>query len=215
MVSIAALLSLGPTWVQAVQQRRRKIGDRTAHRLRELLARRRVLLLLDRPHAEHEARDAVVLVDLQQPLRQPHGLVDLAVLEHRREGAARAVRDCADRRATPRGSRSLPRRRRGRRPRAARPDSCPTPRRAETRAQPSAAGWSAALCGRDARPYQQGRKRRQGRPQDRNRRNHGSVNSIWRSALGAAAYIQARMTFLRPPRKNGHVSALRTRAGSH
>ena len=80
MVSIAALLSLGPTLVQADEQSCRQVGDRAAHRLRELLARRRILLLLDRPHAQHEARDAVVLVDLQQPFGQPHRLVDLAVL---------------------------------------------------------------------------------------------------------------------------------------
>ena len=88
MVSIAALLSLGPTLVQAASNvaARSVIGPRTdcASCWRAV----RVLLLLDRAHAEHEAGDAIGLVDLQQPLRQPDGFVDLAVLEHRQEGAA-------------------------------------------------------------------------------------------------------------------------------
>ena len=83
MVSIAALLSVGPTWVQADSSvaARSVIGPRTdcASCWRAIA----ILLLLDRPHAEHEAGDAVALVDLQQPLGQPHRLVDLAVLQHR------------------------------------------------------------------------------------------------------------------------------------
>ena len=48
------------------EQRRRQIGDRAAHRLREILPRQRILLLLERPHAEHEPRDAVGVIDLEQ-----------------------------------------------------------------------------------------------------------------------------------------------------
>ena len=70
------------------QQRRRQIGDRTAHRLREILPRQRILLLLERAHAEHQPRDPVVAIDLHQPVGQAAGFVDIALGQHREEGAA-------------------------------------------------------------------------------------------------------------------------------
>ena len=70
------------------QQRGGEIGDRPADRLGELPPRNRILLLLDRSHPEHEPRDAIVLVDLHHALGEPYRLVDLAVGEHRQEGAA-------------------------------------------------------------------------------------------------------------------------------
>ena len=69
------------------QQRRRQVGDRPADRLGELAARGRILLLLDRTHPEDEPRDAIVLVDLQNALGEPDRLVDLAIGQHRQEGA--------------------------------------------------------------------------------------------------------------------------------
>jgi len=73
------------------EQRRREIGDRSAHRLGQLLARRRILLLLERTHTQNEPRNAVVLVRLQDTLGKPHRLVDLAICEHRKEGHVEQV----------------------------------------------------------------------------------------------------------------------------
>ena len=196
MVSIAALLSFGPTWVQADSSAaaRSVIGPRTD--CASCWRAAAILLLLDRPNAQHEAGHAVALVDLQQPIREPHRLVDLAVLEHRHEGAAeqfRIARIAAQRHAV------VDRRRGGVAGDAgmARGQIAARNRNARERGRrlrPLAglslrAGLPACLClgtGGD-RPNQQGRKRRQGRPQDRNWRNHDSVNSIWRRAHGAAA----------------------------
>ncbi len=75
----------------AGEQRRRQIGHRAAHGLRELLARRHVLLLLDAADAEHEPGQAIGLLDLQQTFGQPNRLVDLAVLQNRGEGAAQQL----------------------------------------------------------------------------------------------------------------------------
>ena len=70
------------------QQRGGEIGDRAADRLGELRARSGILLLLDRAHAEHEPGDAIGLVDLQNAVGELDRLLDLAVGEHRQEGAA-------------------------------------------------------------------------------------------------------------------------------
>ncbi len=70
------------------EQRRRKVGDRAADRLRELAPRGRILLLLDRAHAQHQPSDAVGLVDLQDALGELDRLVNLAVGEHCEEGTA-------------------------------------------------------------------------------------------------------------------------------
>src|SRR5262249_5631732 len=68
--------------------RRCEVGDRPADRLGELAARERILLLLDRAHPEDEARDAIVLVDLQNALGEPDPLIDLSIGQYRQEGAA-------------------------------------------------------------------------------------------------------------------------------
>ena len=46
-----------------------------------------ILLLLERAHPEHEPRDAIGLVDLQNAFGELDRLVDLAVRQHRQEGA--------------------------------------------------------------------------------------------------------------------------------
>ena len=46
-----------------------------------------VFLLLERTHAEHQPGDAVVLVDLDDPVGKPHRLLDVALGQHREEGA--------------------------------------------------------------------------------------------------------------------------------
>src|SRR5262249_32540510 len=65
-----------------------EVGDRPADRLGEFAARDWILLLLDRAHPKNEPRDAIVLVDLQDPLCEPDSLVDLPIGQHRQEGAA-------------------------------------------------------------------------------------------------------------------------------
>ncbi len=84
------------------EQRRREVRDRAAHRLRQFPPCVRILLVLDRAHAEHEPRDAVGLVDLDHALGKLDRLVDLAVGQHRQEGAAEKLvvaRIAAQRRA--------------------------------------------------------------------------------------------------------------------
>ena len=68
-----------------------EIGDRAADRLGEFPARDRILLLLDRAHAEHEPGDAVGLVDLQHAFGELDRLLDLAIGQHRQEGAAKKL----------------------------------------------------------------------------------------------------------------------------
>ena len=74
------------------EQRRGQIGDRAADRLREILPRQRILLLLERAHAEHKPRDPVAAVDLHQPVGEAAGFVDIAFGQHREEGAAEQFR---------------------------------------------------------------------------------------------------------------------------
>ena len=62
-------------------------GDRPAHRLGEVLLGDGVLLLLERAHAEHQPRDAVVLVELDDLVGKPDRLLDIALRQHRQEGA--------------------------------------------------------------------------------------------------------------------------------
>ena len=57
----------------------------------------RIVLLLERANADHETGDAVGVVDLQEPVGELAGLIDIAVGEHGEEGAARADRDFSDR----------------------------------------------------------------------------------------------------------------------
>ena len=71
----------------ARQQRGRQIGDRPAHRLRQLAAGRGVLLVLERAHAKHELGDAVVLVGLRDALGKLDGFIDVAVDQERQERA--------------------------------------------------------------------------------------------------------------------------------
>src|SRR5262249_40263488 len=68
--------------------RRCEVGDRSADRLGELAARGRILLLLERAHPKDEPRDAIVLVDLQHALGKLHPFINLAIGQHRQEGAA-------------------------------------------------------------------------------------------------------------------------------
>jgi len=65
------------------QQHRSEVGDRPADRLDELAARNRIPLLLDRAYPDDEARDAIVLVDLQNALGELDPFVNLAICEHR------------------------------------------------------------------------------------------------------------------------------------
>ncbi len=73
------------------QQRGGEIGDRAADRLGELLAGDLVLLLLDGPHAQHQPRDAIVLVDLENLVGETDRLLDIAIEQNRQEGAVEQI----------------------------------------------------------------------------------------------------------------------------
>ena len=70
-----------------VDQRGGQIGDRPAHRLGDMLACSRVLLLLQRLDAEHEARDALRLVDLDDAVGELHQFIDFAIDQKSKECA--------------------------------------------------------------------------------------------------------------------------------
>jgi hypothetical protein len=69
------------------QQGGHQVGDRSAHRLVDVLLGRGVLLQLQPMHADDEPRDAVVLVDREDAIRELDRLVDIALGERRDEGA--------------------------------------------------------------------------------------------------------------------------------
>ena len=74
------------------EQRRGQIGHRTAHGLRKILPGDRILLLLERPHADHQARNAVGAIELDQSVGEPAGFVDVAVGQNGQKGAAEQIR---------------------------------------------------------------------------------------------------------------------------
>ena len=112
MASTAALLSSAPSCVQADSSvaARSVIGPRTDWA--NCWRGDRVLLLLDGAHAQHQPRDAVVLVDLEHPVGEMDRLVDIAVGQHRQEGAVEQLgilRIGAQRRAVVGGRRAASR----------------------------------------------------------------------------------------------------------
>ncbi len=84
-------MSPRPTSAHADKQRRRQIGNRAAHRLCEVLPGETVLLLLERPHPDHQSRNAVVAIELDQPVGKPAGFIDVALGEHGEKGAAEQI----------------------------------------------------------------------------------------------------------------------------
>ncbi len=87
MVSTAFLESFGALERPSDEQGGDEIGNRSAHRLRDILSREQILLLLEGANAEHQTRHTVVTVDLQDTFGQAHGLVDLPARQHGDEGA--------------------------------------------------------------------------------------------------------------------------------
>ncbi len=87
IAATAPLVSPAPYMRPGREQRRGQIGDRAADRLRQVAARRGILLVLERVHAEHQPGDAVVLVGLHDALGKFHRFVDVAVDQQRQEGA--------------------------------------------------------------------------------------------------------------------------------
>jgi hypothetical protein len=86
------------------EQRGGEIGDRPAHRLRQVLLGDRVFLLLERVHADHQPGDAVVLVELTtcSASRTASSTSPSASTDRK----ARSRSSCSsDRRAAPRGNR--------------------------------------------------------------------------------------------------------------
>ena len=74
------------------QQGGGEIGDRPAHGLGEVLLGERVFLLLERVHADNEASNAVVLVELDNLVGEPDRFLDVALREHRKEGTFQQLR---------------------------------------------------------------------------------------------------------------------------
>ena len=87
-----ALGVVGTQCAPARQQRGRQVGDRAAGGEAELLARLLEIPGLERLHAEHEMRIAVVAVELDHPIREPRRFVDVAVGEHGVEGEFEQLR---------------------------------------------------------------------------------------------------------------------------
>jgi hypothetical protein len=82
-----ALDVAGAIGCPARQQSRDEIGDRTADRLIDVELRSRIFLELEILHANHQAGDAVGLVDHQDLLGELDRFVDIAVGNRRDEGA--------------------------------------------------------------------------------------------------------------------------------
>ena len=109
MLATAALDVAGAVAGPARQQRRHQIGDRSADRLVDVDLRGGVFLLLQIAHADHEAGDAVGLVDGQDAVGELDRLVDVAVGERGDEGAVEqfvVLRIGAQRRTVKRRGRS-------------------------------------------------------------------------------------------------------------
>ena len=81
-----ALLVLRPVLRPGGDQCRGQVRDRAAHRLRDVLARRLILLRLQGAHAEHQPGDTMGLVELDDALGELDGVVHLAVDQDRQEG---------------------------------------------------------------------------------------------------------------------------------
>ncbi len=73
------------------QQRRGQIGDRTAHRLRKVVASRRVMLFLQLPNADDKPRNPIAVIDRQQPVGELAGAVDIAVAQLGEKSAAQQI----------------------------------------------------------------------------------------------------------------------------
>ncbi len=90
-VSVAARLSPAARQRPSRQERSRQVRDRAAHRLGEVLSGRTILLLLERPHTDHQPRDTIVAVELDQPIAEPAGLINVALTEDRKKSAAEQI----------------------------------------------------------------------------------------------------------------------------
>ncbi len=73
------------------QQCCRQVRHRAAHRLREVSPGGAVVLLLQFSDPDHQTRDAVGVVDREQPLAELARLVDIAIGEHGEESAAEQI----------------------------------------------------------------------------------------------------------------------------
>ena len=90
------------------QQRRHQIGDRPADRLVDVELRGGIFLQLDVLNADHQARDAIGLVDRENPVGELDRLVDIAFGDRGDEGTVEqlvVLRVGAQRRTVKRRSR--------------------------------------------------------------------------------------------------------------
>ena len=127
------------------QQRGGEIGDRPANGLGEVLLGERVFLLLERVDADHQPGDAVVLVELDDLVGEPDRLLDVALRQHRQEGALQKLGDSSGRHGAKRGNRRRRRRRRDGCRRGGRRGSFPK-RSGATAHAPTANRWKSARC---------------------------------------------------------------------
>ena len=74
-----------------LQQRRGQVGHRAAHRLGKFPTRLSVMLLLEIAYADHQTRNAIGVIDVEQPLGKSAGVVDIAIGEHGEKGAAEQI----------------------------------------------------------------------------------------------------------------------------
>ena len=204
--STAALVSPAPCCAQAVSSvaARSVIGPRTD--CVRFCLRAAILLLLERAHAEHQPGDAVVLVELHDPLGEPHRLLDIAVGEHRQEGALEQFGVASDRRAARRGNRRRRRRHRAACRRGGRRDSCRTPTSATVHARRHVGrdlSASARPAARQASRQKQcsGAEHDAGEAPERGRNNHDGC--LHGRRVRQPLRVGRRMAFLRPARKDG------------
>ena len=82
-----ALGIVGAVCAPASKQSGSEIGDRSADRLCEILARGGVLLALETAYAKHQPGNAVTFVDLYNALGEFHRFIDFSIDKERQEGA--------------------------------------------------------------------------------------------------------------------------------
>ena len=194
------------------EQRRCEIGDRPAHRLRQILLGAAVLLLLERAHPDDQPGDPVVAVErdhlLGEPRRPPRRRLPPAPRGRR----VAAVRCSSDRCAAPRDNRRRRRRRRAACRHDAPRDSCPTSTAGPVRPPPArrsgiCGGFCEVPCADSVAGRHQRRRAKQQRLPDG---EFSSKRSRVNASMGGGApalRVGRRMDFLQPPARTAEPRA--------
>ena len=195
------------------EQRGGKVGDRAAHRLRKILLGKRILLLLERTHAERPAARCGRCGPASAPARPVAPLRPRRLPRAPRGTRAARARCSSDRCAAPRGNRRRRHPRRAARRRDGPRDSCRTRRGAPihpptARMKPAAASRSRRIPSTGALSIAM--------PSATPARRRNWVETITvRASMGGAApalRVGRRMAFLQSARKDGMPSR---RAANH